>query len=66
MLSKELWRTGLRKGLLEGPAGVEPPTGARNRKKATHNFFFNNPKSSILSESKPDPHRLYMSYIVCG
>ena len=37
-----------------GLAGLEPPQGGRNRKKNLE-LIFNNPRSSNLSESSPDP-----------
>ena len=41
-----------------GPAGLETPTGARNRKKTSLYIIFNNPISSIKPESAPDPKDL--------
>ena len=45
------------------PVGLEPPAGARYRKKQPLNFFFNYPRSGIKPESAPDPKFLPHSHI---
>ncbi len=66
-LSKcKLCRTGLEKRLEYGPAGLEPPTGARNSKKTPPQIIFNNSISSIKSESVPDPFFLKKNQITGG
>ena len=37
---------------------VEPPAGARNNKKRPLQLIFNNPRTSILPGSAPDPNIL--------
>ena len=37
------------------PRRIEPPAGARNTKKINPQIIFNNPRSSIKTESTPDP-----------
>ena len=52
---------GLGNGLVEGPARLRPPAGARNRKKTTPQIIFNNSRSSIKPGSAPDPLTIFTS-----